>query len=65
MTPFKVLYGHDPPHLLHFGSSSTPVLSIKKYLEERDRVLEELKRHLMRAQQRNTQMGIGRTSNLK
>ncbi|KAI0530941.1 hypothetical protein KFK09_000489 [Dendrobium nobile] len=51
MTPFKVLYGRDPPHLVHFGSSSTPVSSVEEYLEERDRVLEELKRHLLRAQQ--------------
>ncbi|PKU74578.1 hypothetical protein MA16_Dca003781 [Dendrobium catenatum] len=51
MTPFKVLYGRDPPHLVHFGSSRTPVSSVEEYLEERDRVLEELKRHLLRAQQ--------------
>ncbi|PKU84571.1 hypothetical protein MA16_Dca017958 [Dendrobium catenatum] len=51
MTSFKVLYGRDPPHLVHFGSSSTPVSSVEVYLEERDRVLEELKRHLLRAQQ--------------
>ncbi|XP_020702849.1 uncharacterized protein LOC110114338, partial [Dendrobium catenatum] len=51
MTPFKVLYRRDPPHLVHFGSSSTPVSSVEEYLEERDKTLEELKRHLLRAQQ--------------
>ncbi|XP_020705865.1 uncharacterized protein LOC110116566 [Dendrobium catenatum] len=50
MTPFKVLYGRDPPHLVYCGSSSTPVSSVE-YLDERDRALEELKKHLLRAQQ--------------
>ncbi|PKU85868.1 hypothetical protein MA16_Dca011799 [Dendrobium catenatum] len=51
MTPFKGLYGRDPPHLVHFGRGSTPVSLVEQYLEERDRVLEDLKKHLMRAQQ--------------
>ncbi|KAL4564447.1 hypothetical protein LXL04_028511 [Taraxacum kok-saghyz] len=50
-TPFRVLYGRDPPHLLHYGSVSTPVGSVDQYLEERDRVLQELRGHLYRAQQ--------------
>ncbi|KAI0501535.1 hypothetical protein KFK09_016480 [Dendrobium nobile] len=50
MTPFKVLYGRDPPHLVHFGSNSILVFSAE-YLEERESVLKELKRHLLRAQQ--------------
>ncbi|PKU83997.1 putative mitochondrial protein [Dendrobium catenatum] len=29
MTPFNVLDGRDPPHLVHFGSSSTPVSSVE------------------------------------
>ncbi|KAI0495616.1 hypothetical protein KFK09_021919 [Dendrobium nobile] len=51
MTPFKVLYGREPPHLVHFGSSSMPVFAVEEYLEERDKTLEELKRHLLRARQ--------------
>ncbi|XP_020684289.1 uncharacterized protein LOC110100909 [Dendrobium catenatum] len=51
MTPFKVLYGRDPPHLVQFGSNSTLVSSVEEYLEERECVLKELKRHLLRAQQ--------------
>ncbi|KAI0502415.1 hypothetical protein KFK09_017364 [Dendrobium nobile] len=51
MTPFRVLYGRDPPHLVHYGRGSTPVSSVEQHLEERDRMLEELKKHLMRAQQ--------------
>ncbi|PKU62833.1 hypothetical protein MA16_Dca028242 [Dendrobium catenatum] len=50
MTPFKVLYERDPPHLVHYGRESTPVSSVEQYLEERDKIMEELKRHLLRAQ---------------
>lgn len=50
-TPFKILYGRDPPHLVHYGHRTTPVSQVEQYLEERDRTLEELKRHLSRAQQ--------------
>ncbi|PKU79107.1 hypothetical protein MA16_Dca000451 [Dendrobium catenatum] len=49
--PFKVLYGRDPPHLVHYSHKSTPVSAVDQHLKERDQVLEELKRHLLRAQQ--------------
>ncbi|KAI0502429.1 hypothetical protein KFK09_017378 [Dendrobium nobile] len=51
MTPFKVLYGRDPPHLVHYEKGNTAIFSVEQYLEERDQVLEELKKHLGRAQQ--------------
>ncbi|XP_020674596.2 uncharacterized protein LOC110093899 [Dendrobium catenatum] len=51
MTSFKELYGRDPPHLVHYGRGSTPISSVEHYLEERDNVLEELKKHLLRVQQ--------------
>ncbi|KAI0525242.1 hypothetical protein KFK09_004635 [Dendrobium nobile] len=51
MTPFKVLYGRDPPHLVHYNHRSTPVSAVDQHLKERDQILEELKRHLLRAQQ--------------
>ncbi len=50
-TPFKILYGRDPPHLVHYGHQKTPVTLVDQYLEDRDRILEELKRQLSRAQQ--------------
>ncbi|EXC06855.1 Acetyl-coenzyme A carboxylase carboxyl transferase subunit alpha [Morus notabilis] len=50
-TPFKILYGQDPPHLVHYGNSTTPMSQVDQYLEERNRMLEELKRHLSKAQQ--------------
>ncbi|KAI0503903.1 hypothetical protein KFK09_014847 [Dendrobium nobile] len=55
----KVLYGRDPPHLVHFGSSNSLVFSMEEYLEERDRVLEELKRHLLRAKHIMKKKGDG------
>lgn len=51
MTPFKVLYGRDPPHLMYYGQLKTPVSQVDRYLEERDRTLEELKHHLLKAQE--------------
>lgn len=50
-TPFKILYVRDPPHLMYYGQGSTPVSQVDQYLEERDRILDELKRHLSKAQQ--------------
>lgn len=38
-TPFRVLYGRDPPHLLYYGSLRTLVSNVDQYLEERDRML--------------------------
>ncbi|KAI0503897.1 hypothetical protein KFK09_014841 [Dendrobium nobile] len=55
----KVLYGRDPPYLVHFGSSNSLVFSVEEYLEERDRVLEELKRHLLRAKHIMKKKGDG------
>ncbi|PWA91318.1 Ty3/gypsy retrotransposon protein [Artemisia annua] len=50
-TPFKILYGRDPPKLIPYETSSAPTFEVDKYLEERDRVLDELKRNLLKAQQ--------------
>nr|GEW03432.1 putative mitochondrial protein [Tanacetum cinerariifolium] len=52
ITPFKLLYGRDPPHLIYYGSVSSPVIEVERYLEERDCILKELKEHLLRAQER-------------
>ena len=50
-TPFRILYGRDPPHLVYSGSQRTSVGTVEEYLEERDMVLRDLKGYLMRAQQ--------------
>lgn len=51
-TPFKALYGRDPPRLIRFIPRSTVVSSIEEQLTERDAFLDDLKAHLVRAQQR-------------
>lgn len=51
MSPFQVLYGREPPHLLRVGQGTTKVDSLDEWLQERDAVLDELKYNLMRAQQ--------------
>lgn len=50
-TPFRVLYGRDPPHLVYYGSQRSSVGSVEEYLEERDLMLGELKKSLLHAQQ--------------
>ena len=50
MTPFKAVYGRDPPPLVRFGAQSTSVASLEQQLQERDAFLDELKYHLSRAQ---------------
>ena len=51
LTPFKVLYGRDPPPLLRFEAGSTSNYELEKALQERDVVLESLKQNLLRAQE--------------
>ncbi|GJW08422.1 retrovirus-related pol polyprotein from transposon 297 family protein [Tanacetum coccineum] len=50
-TPFKILYGRDPPRLVRYGSQPSPSFEVDRYLEERDQVLDELKVQLSKAQQ--------------
>ena len=50
MTPFKVVYGRDPPILARYGTPKTPVADIDNYLLERDEMLRRLKLHLSDAQ---------------
>ncbi|GJR15891.1 putative mitochondrial protein [Tanacetum coccineum] len=50
-TPFKILYGRDPPKIIPYETSSAPTFEVDKYLEERDRVLDDLRKNLLKAQQ--------------
>ncbi|KAF7807916.1 Transposon Ty3-I Gag-Pol polyprotein [Senna tora] len=52
MTPFKVVYGRDPPGLLRYTPSSEDPQDVKERLLLRDEVLSQLKEHLLRAQSR-------------
>ncbi|XP_028552250.1 uncharacterized protein LOC114580023 [Dendrobium catenatum] len=49
-TPFRILYGRDPPPLVNYQKGATTVYLVDQYLEERDKVLGELREHLLRAQ---------------
>ncbi|XP_057250956.1 transposon Tf2-1 polyprotein [Beta vulgaris subsp. vulgaris] len=50
-TPFKALYGRDPPHLTPYTRGGTPISTLEEQLVERDAVVDDLKAHLIRAQQ--------------
>ena len=49
-TPFKIVYGRDPPMICRYGTPKSPVDDIDRYLQERDQVLTILKQHLSNAQ---------------
>jgi hypothetical protein len=51
MTPFKVVYGRDPPGLLRYEVHNGDPPSLQQLLTERDDTLAVLKANLMRAQQ--------------
>lgn len=69
MTPFQVVYGRAPPPLLRYGVGASPVESVERQLMNRDAMLDLLKFHLLRAQQkmknvadnkrRDVQFGVG------
>lgn len=50
-TPFKVLYGRDPPRIIPYDVSSSPTFEVDHYLQERDKILEELRKNLLKVQQ--------------
>nr|GEV04413.1 Ty3/gypsy retrotransposon protein [Tanacetum cinerariifolium] len=50
-TPFKVLYGRDPPRIIPYEVSSTATFEVDHYLQERDKILEELRKNLLKVQQ--------------
>lgn len=51
-TPFKLLYGRDPPLLSRVGRGQTAVDSLEEMLQERDFILDELRLQLLKSQQR-------------
>lgn len=52
MTPFKIVYGRDPPALLRYSPTSTDPKDIQQQLLDRDELLVQLKRNLAHAQAR-------------
>lgn len=49
-SPFKLVYGRDPPHLLRFESGSTESWDLEVQLRERDLMLTRIRANLQRAQ---------------
>lgn len=50
-SPFKALYGRDPPYLIRLGNRNTTVGRIEELLHERDAILDDLQFNLIEAQQ--------------
>lgn len=55
MSPFKALYGREPPPLVSYEKNSTPVQELDALLAERDLVIQELKKNLASAANRMKQ----------
>ena len=51
MTPFRALYGRDPPSLIKYENGSTTNAALEEQLKDRDATLKLLRDHLHRAQQ--------------
>ena len=51
-TLFRILYGRDPHPLIRYSQKATMVSEVEQQLETRDTILEELKLHLSRAQEK-------------
>ena len=49
-TPFKLVYGRDPPQLVAHEAGSTLNFEVEAAFQERDRMLETIKDNLVRAQ---------------
>lgn len=50
-TPFKMVYGRDPPPLLRFEEGSTKNFELETMMRERDALLCDMKQHLLCAQE--------------
>ncbi|MCI15906.1 hypothetical protein A2U01_0037046, partial [Trifolium medium] len=50
-SPFEVVYGRQPPKMLRYLSNETKVAAVALELKERDEALDQLKMHLLKAQQ--------------
>lgn len=51
MSPFKALYGRDPPTVIRYEIASTDPVSVQDMLQTRDTLLQLLKTNLLKAQQ--------------
>ncbi|KAH9650018.1 hypothetical protein KPL70_026202 [Citrus sinensis] len=51
-TPFRALYGRDPPPLIRYEQGAASVSLVEQLMEDRDAILDDLRMQLLRAQQR-------------
>ena len=51
ITPFKAVYGREPPPLIKYSISNQDPHSVQEQLVQRDAILHKLKMNLQRAQQ--------------
>ena len=52
MTPFKALYGRDPPTLVRGDAAPSHVEDVNQMIQDRNQMLDELKEQLAKAQNR-------------
>lgn len=50
LSPFKIIYGREPPHVLRIGRGHAIVDSVEEWLQERDAILDELHLTLLKSQ---------------
>lgn len=51
MTPYKALYGRDPPSFIRYEISAKDDLTLQEILVERDRLLNQLQANMTKSQQ--------------
>lgn len=52
ITPFRAVYGHDPPAIIRYTPTDADPPDIRTQLSERDDLLDRLRHHLQRAKER-------------
>lgn len=55
MTPFKAVYGQEPPLIIQAGSKPSKIEAVNMLVEERDGILDELQANIIKAQNRMKQ----------
>lgn len=65
MTPFKAVYGRDPPSILRYEPQNADPQYVREQLQDRDEILTQLKQKLTRAQQAMKHQADKKRSELK
>ncbi|KAF7840497.1 Transposon Ty3-I Gag-Pol polyprotein [Senna tora] len=65
MTPFKAVYGRDPPHLLRYAPTADDPAEVRDQLLHHDKILQRLKTHLLRSQERMKRFADKKRSELQ